>query len=393
MATMSAVPGPLQKLVDDYMLQHVNLNAPDWYLNPDFKIVLQGEAGRNICAATPLTFAPGLLKVLQSDTPPTPDFWLSTPKPLDKSWAVYAALLTKDGCEPGLYIGSGTDAVDGYQSRVDNYLDKRHPQLPRFVRLLYDKGYKLAHIGLLCWAPIPSVTIVPRARRRFVAIEGTFTNLFYSAIPTCMDGLWTGLMPWSRDDVLWRPLNTHTPFKEGVAGDLKMTAEELLVHAAERKKRAVEHSKNAYAKNGQRMREAYERERAQDIDAFRLKKRTQAVAWVAKNREKVRAASNNSKTKALANKRFYCSCCKMAFRDSSKLKRHNNSAPHKNRLNGRRPTTKQRCDQASRDRIRTAKKHYCKPCDQAFDSPYHLDVHKNSPGHLKKAAPAANSST
>ncbi|TVY24568.1 ATP synthase subunit alpha, mitochondrial [Lachnellula hyalina] len=352
MATMSAVPGPLQKLVDDYMFQHVNLNAPDGYINPDFKIVLQAEAGRNICAATPLTFAPGL-EVLQSDTPPTPDFWLSTPKPLDKSWAVYAALLTKDGCEPGLCIGSGTDAVDGYMGRVAHYSDKRHPRLPRFVRLLYDKGYDLAHIGLLCWATIPSVIIMPRARRRFIAIEGTFTNIFYSAIPTCMDALWTGLVPWSRDDVLWRPLNSHTPFKEGVVGDLKMTAEELLALAAERKKRAVQHSKNAYAKNAQRMRETYDRERAQDIDAFRLKKRIQAIAWVAKNK-KARAASNKSKKKAVAKKRFYCSYCKMAFADSTKLKRHKNSAAHKHRLNGRRPTTKQRSDQASRARIRTS---------------------------------------
>ncbi|CZR53904.1 uncharacterized protein PAC_03786 [Phialocephala subalpina] len=378
MATMSAVPSPLQKLVDDYMFQLVNLDAPDWYINPDFKIALQGEAGRKICAATPLTFAPGLLEVLQSDKPPTPDFWLSTPKPLGKFWAVYAALLTKDGCEPALCIGSGTDAANGYECRVANYSDKRHRQLPRFVRLLYDKGYDLAHIGLLCWAPIPSVAIIPRARRRFVAIEGTFTNIFYSAIPTCMDSLWTSLMPWSRDDVLWRPLNTHTLFKEGVAGDMKMTAQELLAHEAERKKRAVQHSKNSYAKNAQSMREAYDRERAQDIDAFRLKKRIQAIAWVAKNKEKVKAVQKKCKKNAVVEQRFYCSCCRKAFADSAKFKRHKNTSRHKNRLNGRRPTARQLYDQEARAQIRADKTFYCEPCDRTSMGEWFRDNGKHA---------------
>lgn len=179
---MAGVQSPLQKLVDDYMHQIVNLEAPYWYINPDFKVALQAEAGRSICTATPLTFATGLLEVLQSDTPPTPDFWLSTPKPEGKLWAVYAALLTKDEYEPALCIGSGTNAFTGYETRVAHYSDKKHPKLPRFVRLLYDKGYDLAHIGLLCWSPIPCVSIIPRARRRFVAIEGTFTNIFYAGL-------------------------------------------------------------------------------------------------------------------------------------------------------------------------------------------------------------------
>jgi hypothetical protein len=385
---MAGVQSPLQKLVDDYMHQHVNLEAPDWYINPDFKVALQAEAGRSICTATPLTFATGLLEVLQSDTPPTPDFWLSTPKPEGKLWAVYAALLTKDEYEPALCIGSGTDAFTGYETRVAHYFDKKHPKLPRFVRLLYDKGYDLAHIGLLCWSPIPCVSIIPRARRRFVAIEGTFTNIFYSAFPTIMDGLWAHFMPWSRDDVLWRPLNSHTPFLEGAAGDMKLTAEELLLAEGERKKRTVRHSKMHYAKNAEKMRETYDRERAQDIDAFRLKKRVQAIAWVARNRERTRAIGARSKKKTVAKQRFYCECCKKPFADSTKLKRHNNTSRHKSKLSedGRRLNAKQRYNAGLRAQILADKTFQCEPCNQTFDGAYHLDKHKLTKKHISKVA-------
>ncbi|KAK0119869.1 H(+)-transporting V1 sector ATPase subunit A [Cadophora gregata] len=377
---MAAVQSALQKLVDDYMHQHVNLNAPDWYINPEFKVVMQGEAGRSICNATPLSFAPGLLEVLQSPTPPSPDYWLSTPKPDGKLWGVYAALLTKDGCEPALCIGSGTEASTGYKIRISQYYDKRHPLLPRFVRLLYDKGYDLAHIGLICWSPIPKVSIIPRARRRFLAIEGTFINIFYSAIPTIMDGMWTHFMPWSRDDVLWRPLNSHTPFKETAAGDLKMTAEELLLAEEERKKRRVHML--------EKMREVYDRERAQDIDAFRLKKRLQAISWVARNKAKVSEINKRSKQKALKTNRFHCECCNKSFADRAKLTRHNDTDRHKIKASGVRPrlTAKQRMNAGLRAQILANKTFHCEPCNQTFDGQFHLDKHKLTQKHLTKVA-------
>jgi hypothetical protein len=82
---------------------------------------------------------------------------------------------------------------------------------------------------------------------------------------------------------------------------MNMGAEELLLYAAERKKRAAEYSKKGYAKNSQKMKENYDRDRAQDIDALCLKKRIQAIAWVAKNKEKANAASKKSKNHAVVN--------------------------------------------------------------------------------------------
>lgn len=150
----------LGALVDDYMFRHVTLDAPDWYINPNFKVVLGSADGARVCSATPLTFAPGLLDVLQPDTPPSPEFFMSTTSLEGKVWALYAALSTKEDCEPGLCIGSGTDAIAGCRACIANYYDKQNRRLPRFVRALYDKGYNLAHIGLLCWMPFPSAAIV-----------------------------------------------------------------------------------------------------------------------------------------------------------------------------------------------------------------------------------------
>jgi len=80
-------PQTLGQLVDDYMFRHANLDAPAWYVNPDFKFVLDSEAGRNLSAATTLNFVPGLLEVLQSDTPSSPDFFATTPQPRTRSGA------------------------------------------------------------------------------------------------------------------------------------------------------------------------------------------------------------------------------------------------------------------------------------------------------------------
>lgn len=319
----------LRNLVDNYMFDMIELDAPDWYINPTYRVVLRRSSTvyNEISASTPLKFAPGMLDVLQSKTPPPPDFFLSTPTPAGKFWAIYAGLLRKPGCPDALCIGSGTDALASYEKRIAHYSNKTHGALPRFVRSRYDEGYDLAHIGVLCWSPIPDVTMVPRARLRMIALEGTFTNLFFSANETCLDCLWTNLMPWTRDQVDWITLNSHTPFNEGVAG-LSLTAVELLQLEDARRLRMKQHSKKSYAKHSAKMRAVYDRERATDITAFRLKKSQQAASWVSRNVGKSRAADKRTRAKALAEKRFHCEDCKKSFIDSSKLNRHLTTDKH-----------------------------------------------------------------
>lgn len=373
----------LHEVVDDYMFRHINLEAPAWYVSPHFGIILGSDDYTRIAAATPLTFAPGLSDVLQSAEPPSPDFFMSTPKPEGRYWAVYAALLVKEGCEPALSIGSGTDAIGGYKRRIKHYDNKKHPLLPRFVRIFYDRGYDLAHIGALCWSPIPRVDTRPRARLRFLGLEGTFSNLFYSVIPTCMDALWTSIMPWRREDVLWRPANSHTPFNEGVGPDLEMSDEQLLRQEQERKRR----DRERYRLHGRRQdRERYERDRAADIEAYRLTKRDQARSWVKRNKSKALAASTRCKNKARKTRKFSCKTCNKAFTDKSKLTRHNKSQRHRDMVNGRRPTAKQKAMRTYSSKKLSDKCFYCVPCDHAFDGAYHLKQHKLTKRHLDTVA-------
>ncbi|KAI8940342.1 hypothetical protein NX059_004035 [Plenodomus lindquistii] len=379
-----AADSKVDSFVQSYIQRHIAIAAPDWYLNPSFRIVLASDDGARIRAAVPLQYASGLSEVLESSEPPSPDFFETTPHPDGKFWGVYAMLMVKDGSEPGLCIGSGTDSLQGYKTRTKMYHDKKHVLLPRAVRAFYDNGYDLAHIGLLCWAPIPRASIRPRARLQIMALEGAFTNIFLSAIPTIMDSTWSSLAPWSRDDVLWKPLNSHTPFNEGVAG-LELSPDELEQQEAERKLRAKEHSKKAYAKNSQVMREQYDRERAQDIVAFRLKKSIQAKSWVSRNKSKVSAINRRSKTKALATQRFYCNACLKGFPDSSKLKRHNETDKHKDKVADKPLSLGALKYKKEKARVAAKKTHFCKACDQNFDGPKHLADHKLTSKHLKNS--------
>ncbi|KAK4560790.1 Alpha subunit of the F1 sector of mitochondrial F1F0 ATP synthase [Recurvomyces mirabilis] len=375
----------LHQIMGEYSLKIIDLNLPHWYINPDFKIILGTQSGTSAgtCSVPGLEWAPGLLDVVQAKLPPSPDFFMTTPKPEGRYWAVYAVLLTKDGEEPALCIGSGTEAKYGYTSRLPHYDDKKHAMLPRFVRSLYDKGYELAHSGLLCWAPVPPAGKVPRMRLRFKALEGTFTSMFYSAVPTIMDKFWVDDMPWHRDDVLWRPLNSHTPFNESVQADLGLTEEELEDKATQVKVKAREYFRQ-YAR--EHSREQYDRDRAQDIDAFRARHRVAGAKWVAKNKAKVASTNAKSKRKAKDEKRFNCPTCSKSFADKSKLDRHNGTPRHKDRVNGRRPTRKQREMQKYSARILANKTYHCDDCDQSFDGQYHLTQHNLTQKHLTAAA-------
>jgi hypothetical protein len=121
-----------------------------------------------------------------------------------------------------------------------------------------------------------------------LSFEAVFTNIFYSAFPTCMDGLRIDFMPWSLDAVSWLPLNSHSPFRDACTGDLALTADELLQHEEDRKRRMKQHFKTAYAKNAQRTREQYDLDRAQHR-CFPCKKRAQAVSWTARNKHRVKS--------------------------------------------------------------------------------------------------------
>jgi hypothetical protein len=215
------MPAKLQELGDDYVWRLVKVKGPGWCINPIFDIILgTSDSFEEICTATPLSFAPNLLNILKSPTPPPLRFFQTLPKPPGKFWGVYAVLLTKRGRKLKLYVGSGTEVDYGClarlaiyrQDKITNKLRRRKlsPRLPRFVARAYRNGYTLDHAGLLCWTAIPPPERVPRSRVYVVAVEAVFASIFYAGFETIVDSLWTNFMPWDRDGVSWDPLCSHT---------------------------------------------------------------------------------------------------------------------------------------------------------------------------------------
>jgi len=121
-------------------------------------------------------------------------------------------------------MGSGTqDAAKGCTARTRVYEDKKHIHLPRFVREAYDKGYKLGHVGMLCWISLPFM--IGKQRLRFLVYESVFTCMFCSAYYTIMESFWSGFMPWTCDEVSWVRLNSHVPSNECVGEEFDYTHE------------------------------------------------------------------------------------------------------------------------------------------------------------------------
>lgn len=71
-------------LLETRTMNMVGLHVPDWYRNPDFKILFtSADAYENLAALAPLTLADNLSDVLQAPYPPSDDFFLTLPPPED----------------------------------------------------------------------------------------------------------------------------------------------------------------------------------------------------------------------------------------------------------------------------------------------------------------------
>jgi hypothetical protein len=68
-----------------------------------------------------LAFAPGLLDVLLSGTPPAIAYLKTLPSEGFKRFRVYLPVLEKSGLRPKIYIGSGTEAGYGVRTRYGQY--------------------------------------------------------------------------------------------------------------------------------------------------------------------------------------------------------------------------------------------------------------------------------
>jgi hypothetical protein len=139
----------LIQLISSYCLKVIVIKAPDWYINLEFKVLLQ-PIFDFLCSTLQLAFYTSMLTAFTSCTPPTIAYFLGLPAPERNTWGVYVLVFADLDGDYHLYIGSGTYSTNGITARTAVYRCKTHPRLPRFVHLAFDKGYELVHFGTLC---------------------------------------------------------------------------------------------------------------------------------------------------------------------------------------------------------------------------------------------------
>ncbi len=371
-----------QQLISDYCLKLIKIDVEEWYMNAEFKIVL--EPIFHQCADDlHLVFDASIQATLASNTPPLIDFFLSLSTPQRGTWGVYVLVFVDLDGKHHLYVGSGTDAISGVAKRMRQYADKTHGTLPRFVRQGYDNGFELLHMGILCSTNLPHPTQVPRARLLFLCLEAAFTCMFYSAFYTVMEPLWSHMMPWTRDLVTWSPLNSHLPFTEGVGDSLNLTPQQLQTLAVIRKEKQRNTSMASY-----------NREREMDLEGHLLRKRTEKAAWVAKNKDRVAATHANTVAKIKSAGSFRCDDCSISLQSSTALASHLKTKKHAQQLafnlDGVRtpPSRDALRTREHYDKNRAEKKFHCSICDHSAAGPKRLENHKASKHHLKKVAAA-----
>jgi hypothetical protein len=222
--------------------------------------------------------------------------------------------------------------------------------LPRFVKRNFEQGYHISHIGMLCWIPLPSAGLGPRARGFFLLLEAVFAIIFHACTEMISDIYVEGMLLWPRDAVAWDPLCSHLSLTEKIRGDLSLTKEELELAAAIRKARAKENGNN-------RSRRHRAQKRDEDLTE-------QKMSWNHKNPDKVLKIAAKVRNKAKDEQRFYCDDCQQPFATQSALDKHNSSRSqtHLDRVAGIEQSTITKSAiavNAVREQAKKDKTHYC----------------------------------
>ncbi|KAM5382804.1 hypothetical protein ACJZ2D_002195 [Fusarium nematophilum] len=352
------------KFIDDQVHKLACLDAPSWFINPDFKAVFADRSVYDdLLALCPLSVAPGLAGVLAASTPPSSSVFTTLPGVAEKSWAVYGLWFVKPGEVPKLYCGSGTSSVGGVQSRLKIYKPGAS-NLPRFVRMAFEDGYTLSHSGLFCWAPFPSDDLVARLRARFLLLEALFTLFFHACIPMTTDVYVEAFFLWRRQDLTWAPLCSHLALGEAIRGGIELSVQQLEIVTAVRRARAHD---AAIARS-----QAYRaRSRAEDEDAYKAKVSSDRKVWANKNLDKVNKNAAKVRRNNISSRRFNCDDCDEPFQSQQALDKHLTTQKHANVLAGIIPSPLSTYAQNQKDKRQENKDqgiHACLPCNKSFDT-------------------------
>jgi hypothetical protein len=288
-----------------------------------------------------VVFAPTLLDIMQSQTPPTLSDFKALPTKTTGRWGVYLLTLEKLGHRPKTYTGSGTGLKDGIGGRWACY--DRQTELPHRVKAALEDGYIITHKGLICWAPKPSPGMVFLERVLIKALE-SFFSLFFWTMESEDDYGMPSLCPWPLDSLPYGGLCSHVALKEGVRGYAEgLSAEQIA---------------------------------AKELEEFTRWQDTREEM-----KEVFLARSRTSKKKAVDNKTYACHTCGFAFNSQWDLDRHNALPAHIEKVSGNirpRVNPNQYVWQANN---RAMKRYYCKICDRALGTAQQLSNHYKTKTH------------
>jgi uncharacterized protein with PQ loop repeat len=306
-----------------------------------------------------VVFAPGLLDVVQAKSPPSIAFFKGLPTHSGTLWAVYAILLEKKHCRPKLYIGSGTNKINGAHTRLLQYENRYEPMLPANIKSALDQGYTITHRGLLSWAPQPTATARFALRALFLVLECAFSILFWTMYSkTKSYGMPRQLCPWDISTLAWDGLCSHPAISEGIPGE----SDESLTP---------------------------EQKEAKDIEMAQRWKDQRKANDAKRDPVEKRASMYTSRAKAKEEGRFTCDTCGLPFETQHLLNMHNLTQRHLDKVNGVAPkVAKNPQYQTWADENLAAKKHYCKPCDFNTSTKQKLTSHQGSQRHKKAVAEA-----
>lgn len=323
-------------------------------------VIASQDILEDLLSESGLEFAPGLLDVFQSTTPPTILWFKKLPTYIEKCWGVYLLVLEKGGYRPKIYIGSGTNSEYGLRKRLECY-DKKSV-LPVGVKQALDDGYTIVHKGLLCWCPIPAATLRFVIRILLIAIEAIFSVMLKAMKHQTTNYGMPRLFSWS--DMEYDGCCSHSSLLEAVVGEGDgLTPEEIAAKYVEMEQRRPEQRRAKQSKYKQ-------------SDRGRAKQAVSAKKVLAKNK---------------ATRKYGCDLCDVAFQTAQALNDHNASQRHLNAAAGI-PKGPRSAEMKARADTNIANNTYhCKPCNKSFGWDSKLQSHKKTQKHKDKAAAAAES--
>lgn len=194
-------------------------------------------------------------------------------------------------------------------------------------------------------------------------------------------------MPWTRNSASWGTAKTHLPLNEGVGESLKLSAEELKsIHAtrfARTKMMTAAVSKAHYI-----------HQREADLEASKARKRAEKAAYKILHAEIVAEWYETAIQPVLRQKKHWCEPCQHAFQGAGHLETHLTTPKHLKAIDAQvsQSSAVLLLQKKRTDMDITSKQFYHTPCKHPARSNYELGVHMKSKKHARQVAKLASGS-